>query len=86
MNWLILSLPLVASLSLLLASAGLYFTLKEGLKKVSVPGVKREEIDINPILETFRKVFPQERGEEIVRSVEVGKNMQIKLLGTRIRR
>ncbi len=83
MNWLILSLPLVASLSLLLATAGLYFTLKESLRKVNVPSVKREEIDISPVLEAFRKVFPQEKGGEIVQSAGV-KSTKIKLLGTAV--
>jgi len=85
MNWLLLSLPLVASISTLLATAGLYIAFKEAFKDIKVPYVRREEPNANPIKEAFSRIFPELKTEaklSITDKSSVPQN--IKLLGTAV--
>ncbi len=86
MNWVVLSLPLIASLSVLLATAGLYIAMKESFKNFRVPEVSVKEPDVSHIEEAFSRVFPpiespaRTGGEES--TVAVYKNL--KLIGTAV--
>ncbi|EDP76041.1 type II secretion system protein GspC [Hydrogenivirga sp. 128-5-R1-1] len=85
MNWLLLSLPLVASLSTLLATAGLYVVFKEAFREVKVPHLRREEPSELPIKEAFSRVFPQPKIEEVSSRPEGNTAPEnVKLLGTAV--
>ncbi|WP_457600610.1 type II secretion system protein GspC [Hydrogenivirga sp.] len=85
MNWVVLSLPLIASLSSLLATAGLYIAFKESFRDVKVPELKREEPDIAPVKEAFAKVFPQPKvNREVISSEPLASPDNIELLGTAV--
>ncbi len=88
MNWAVLSLPLVVSISFLLATAGLYMSVNLALKDTKVPTLRRQEPDISKIKEAFSKVFPESKLPKKVitgtgptsRSV----SLDIELLGTSV--
>ena len=61
MNWVVLSLPLVLSISFLVTTAGLYLSLSKVFTDVSVPPVSREGPDISKIREAFSRIFPQQK-------------------------
>ena len=84
MNWVILSLPLVVSISFLLATAGLYLSLKNALTSVDVPRIKREEPDPSKIREAFSKVFPERRLSGTTTTVKGSVPRDVELLGTSV--
>ncbi len=60
MNWFTLSLPLVISLSLLVASTVPPLLLEWSVKNIKVPKFEREEVDVTPVINAFSKVFGDE--------------------------
>ncbi len=85
MNWLIISLPLAASLSLLLATAGLFVSVKYLFKDVKVPTVQKEEPDINKVKQAFARIFPERSVPKVsVSSGEISAPKDVKLLGTAV--
>ena len=88
MNWAVLSLSLVVSLSFLLATAGLYMSVNVALKDTKVPILRRQEPDISKIKEAFSKVFPESK---LPKKVITGTgptpgsvSLDIELLGTSV--
>ena len=84
MNWVVLYLPLVVSISFLLATAGLYFSLKNTLTGVEVPIVKREEPDLSKIRAAFSRVFPELRQPQKATTKVHTAPKDIELLGTSV--
>ncbi|RLJ70336.1 general secretion pathway protein C [Hydrogenivirga caldilitoris] len=85
MNWILLSLPLIASFSTLIATVALYLTLREAFKEVKIPEPYREEIDITPISRALGKVFPQPTMKEgSILAEETPQSGDVKLLGTAV--
>ncbi len=85
MNWTILSLPLIVSVSLLLGSLSLFLSTRL-FSDLKVPPVERKEPDIEPVKTAFSKIFQRQetRATGKVTLEETGKVREIKLLGTAI--
>ncbi len=61
MNYAVLSLPLIASLSILSGVWVIYLSVENAFKKVDVPLMRREEPDVSKVKEALSAVFPQEK-------------------------
>ncbi len=85
MNWVVLSLPLAVSVSLVTATAVLYLSVGEILRDVDVPVLRREEPDVAVVKSAFREIFgasqPAGEATKVSAEPESAPEREILLLG-----
>lgn len=82
MNWLIPSLPLIASLSLLAGSVLILVVSQKIFDGIKVPQVKKEEPSTDKVIEAFSKIFPKaEVKDAALPKTSTEERIDIKLLG-----
>jgi len=85
MNWLILSLPLISSLSLFAGGMFLFLISQRMFKDIKVPQVSRKEPSVEKVVEAFSKVFPETNVQSLLpKKVSAPSGTDVKLLGISI--
>ncbi len=82
MNWLIVALPLITSLSLAVPVVLLTFSIQQAFKDIKVPSQQVREPDLRAVVSDFSKVFSHEvpEGETVVEEDYIETTTDIKVL------
>ena len=85
MNWLLLSLPLIASVSLFVGSVFMFLASQRMFTEMKVPEVKRKEPSVTKVIEAFSRIFPKtevpKTNEVNLSKASTSVGRDIKLLG-----
>ena len=84
MNWFVLSLPLVTSLSMFAGLILVWFIAKEVTTSVHVPSPKVEEPPFQKVVEGFARVFPESKEAESPSQPKAIPTKGVKLLGVSV--